>query len=102
VRLSPEVARVFTLSSAAMTRQRRRIVVGTTAIAVLLAGVAAVHDYVEAAAFVVRAAGMKGPARSVADLEAERVTQSDTSIPWRGGQLRGRRYLPAEPHQLRD
>jgi dienelactone hydrolase len=79
-----------------MTRQRRRIVVGTTAIAVLLAGLAAVHDYFEAAAFVVRAAGMKGTARSVADLEAERVSQSEISIPWRGGQLHGRRYLPAD------
>ena len=47
-----------------MTPQRRRIVVATTAIAVLLAGYGAVHDYFEAAAFVVRAAGMKGAARS--------------------------------------
>ena len=66
-----------------------------TAIAVVLAGLAAVQDYFEAAAFVVRAAGMKGTARSFADLEAERVAASDTSIPWRGGQLRARWYLPA-------
>jgi dienelactone hydrolase len=79
-----------------MTRPRRRIVLGTTAIAVLLAGYGAVHDYFEAAAFVVRAAGMKGVARSVAALEAERVTESEITIPWRSGQLRGRRYLPAD------
>ena len=79
-----------------MTPQRRRIVVATTAIAVLLAGYGAVHDYFEAAAFVVRAAGMKGAARSFADLEAESVTESEIAIPWRGGQLRGRRYLPSD------
>ncbi len=88
-----------------MTPQRRRIVVGTTAIAVLLAGYGAVHDYFEAAAFVVRAAGMKGAARSFADLEAESVTESEIAIPWRGGQLRGRRYLPSDvsgrPHPAR-
>jgi dienelactone hydrolase len=72
------------------------MVVGTTAIAVLLAGVTAVHDYLEAAAFVVRAAGMKGVARSFADLEAEHVTETEITIPWRGGQLRGRRYVPAD------
>jgi dienelactone hydrolase len=72
------------------------MVVATTAIAVLLAGYGAVHDYFEAAAFVVRAAGMKGAALSFANLEAERVTESDASIPWRGGQLRGRRYVPAD------
>src|SRR5262245_23420382 len=80
----------------AMTRQRRRIVAATVAIAFLLAGYGAVQNYFEAAAFVVRAAGMKGAARSFANLEAEHVTESDISIPWRDGQLRGRRYLPAD------
>src|SRR4029453_2639777 len=75
---------------------RRRMVLGTSAIAVLLAGVAGTHDYFEAAAFVVRAAAMKGAARSFADLEPERVAESETTIPWRGGQLRARRYLPAD------
>jgi dienelactone hydrolase len=72
------------------------MVVGTSVIAVLLAGYAAVHDYFEAAAFVVRAAGMKGAARSFANLEAERVTEAEITIPWRAGQLRGRRYTPAD------
>ena len=79
-----------------MTRRRRRIVVGTTASAVLLAGYTAVHDYVEAAAFVVRAAGMQGAARSFAALEAEHVTETERMIPWRGGELRARLYLPAD------
>jgi dienelactone hydrolase len=79
-----------------MTRPRRRIVIGTVAIGVLLGGYAGTHDYFEAAAFVVRAAGMKGAVRSFANLEAEAVTDSEITIPWRGGQLRGRRYLPSD------
>jgi len=54
------------------------------------------HDYFEAAAFVVRAAGMQGLARTAAALEAESLTESETPIPWRGGELRGRTYLPAD------
>jgi dienelactone hydrolase len=79
-----------------MTPPRRRIVAGTAVIAALLVSFGAAHDYFEAAAFVVRAAGMEGVARTLADLEAEHVTESAISIPWRGGQLRGRRYLPAD------
>jgi dienelactone hydrolase len=70
-------------------------VVGASAIAALLAGSAWAHDYVEAVAFVVRAAGMQGFARSAAALEADAVTESDLTIPWRGGQLRARTYRPA-------
>jgi len=79
-----------------MTGTRRRVVVGASAIAVLLAGYASIHDYVEATAFVVRAAGMQGFARSAAALEAEAVTESELTIPWRGGQLRARSYRPAD------
>ena len=64
-----------------MRPARRRIVVATTAIAVLVAGYGAGHDYFEAAAFVVRAAGMKGAARSFANLEAVSVTESEIAIP---------------------
>src|SRR5262245_14508078 len=79
-----------------MTRRRRQIVAVTTAIAFLLAVYGAAQRHFEAAAFVVRASGMQGTARWIADLEAEHVTESDVSIPWRGGELRGRRYLPAD------
>ena len=58
-----------------MTRQRKRLLVVIAAVAALpLAGYAAAQDYFEAAAFVVRAAGMQGLARSAAALEAEAVT----------------------------
>jgi dienelactone hydrolase len=80
----------------AMTRRRRQIVAVTTAIGLVLATLVAFRNYFEAAAFVVRAADMQGAARSFANLEAEHVAESDIAIPWRGGQLRGRRYLPAD------
>jgi dienelactone hydrolase len=77
-----------------MTRRRKRLVLAAGAVGVLLAGTAAAHDYIEAAAFVVRAAGMQGLARSAAALEADQVTDSELTIPWRGGQLRARLYRP--------
>jgi acetyl esterase/lipase len=76
-----------------MPHVRKRIVAITIPIALLVMAFAA-HDYFEAAAFVVRAAGMQGFARKAAALEAETVSQHDTTIPWRGGVLRGRVYTP--------
>jgi dienelactone hydrolase len=64
-------------------------------IAVALALYVAAHDYVEATAFVIRAAGMKGAARTLASIEADYVTESPTTIAWRGGQLLARAYVPA-------
>jgi dienelactone hydrolase len=57
---------------------------------------AGAHDYMEAAAFVVRAAGMQGIVRTAAQIEAERVSESAVSIPARGGGLRGRMYVPED------
>lgn len=51
-------------------------------------------DYVEGAAFVVRAAGMNGPVRSAADLTANRFDERPLTVPWRGGELRARLYVP--------
>jgi dienelactone hydrolase len=80
-----------------MTRPRKRLLVLIAAVAALpLAGYAAAQDYFEAAAFVVRAAGMQGVARSAAALEAEAVTAADLTIPWRHGELRARTYTPAD------
>src|SRR3712207_6949291 len=50
------------------------------------------HDFVEAAAFVVRAAGMKGLARSAAAIEAERVTETQRSEE-HTSELQSRQYL---------
>ena len=80
-----------------MTRPRKRLLVVIAAVVALpLAGYAAAQDYFEAAAFVVRAAGMQGLARSAAALEAEAVTAADLTIPWRDGELRARTYTPAD------
>ncbi len=80
-----------------MTRQRKRLLVLIAAVAALpLAGYAAAQDYFEAAAFVVRAAGMQGLARSAAAIEAEAVNAADLTIPWRQGELRARTYTPAD------
>jgi dienelactone hydrolase len=79
-----------------MPQLRKGLVTGASAIALVAAAYAGTQDYFEAAAFVVRAAGMQGAARSFAALEAERVTESERTVPWRGGQLRARLYLPAD------
>jgi dienelactone hydrolase len=73
------------------------MLVAIAAAAVLpMVAYAAAHDYVEAAAFVIRAAGMQGVARSAASIEAEPVTAAETSIPWRDGALRARTYTPSD------
>jgi dienelactone hydrolase len=56
----------------------------------------AAHDYVEATAFVIRAAGMQGVPRKLALLEADRLEEHQTTIAWRGGELRARTYVPAD------
>lgn len=63
-------------------------------LAVLLAGGYAGHDYIEAAAFIVRAAGMQGFVKSAATLEADAVLERDLPVTWRDGELRGREYIP--------
>jgi dienelactone hydrolase len=78
-----------------MTGRRKRIVAATSTMALLLVGYAGTQDYFEAAAFVVRAAGMKGVARSAASLEADVVSEAPVTVAWREGQLRGRTYTPS-------
>lgn len=73
----------------------KRLALVAIPLALLAMGYAA-HDYVEAAAFVVRAAGMQGVARSAAGLEAESVSDLPARIPWRGGELRARTFVPAD------
>ncbi len=75
-----------------MNRRRKiraRLLIG--ALVVTAAGFAAA-DHVRGAAFVIQAAGMQGTARTVAEWTTETVRESDTTIPWRGGSLRGRVY----------
>jgi dienelactone hydrolase len=53
------------------------------------------HQYVRGAAFVIQASGMQGVARTVADWDRTSFTEQSIRIPWRNGELPGRRYLPA-------
>jgi hypothetical protein len=62
--------------------------------ALLLLSYVALHDYVRGAAFVVKAAGMQGAARMVAEWEAGAVVEERIAIPWRLGTLPARRYSP--------
>jgi hypothetical protein len=60
----------------------------------LSAGLAGGWDYVQGAAFVVRAAGINGPARSAAELTTGAFDERQLSVPWRGGELPARLYVP--------
>jgi dienelactone hydrolase len=55
----------------------------------------ATHDYVRGAAFLVKAAGIEGVARSAANWNARDVSEQLQRIPWRGGDLPGRLYRPS-------
>jgi dienelactone hydrolase len=80
---------------AAVTTGRRKasLLLGLPAL-LLVAAFYAAHDYIRAAAFVVQAAGMDGVARSAARLEANPFDEHPLSIPWRGGTLKARLYVP--------
>ena len=62
--------------------------------AALLLGAWASNGYLRATAFVVQASGMQGYARTVASVETGRFDERALTIPWRGGQLRARLYIP--------
>jgi dienelactone hydrolase len=74
---------------------RRAAVLVAVPVLAMAAGYVAAHDYVRGAAFVVQAAGMQGFARTVAEWESHDVAEANLTIPWRGGTMWGRRYLPA-------
>jgi dienelactone hydrolase len=67
-------------------------------IAVVLFVYTAGHAYVRGAAFVVQAAGMQGIARTVAEWQTTGITEDRLTVPWRGGELPARRYLPVGRH----
>ncbi len=75
---------------------RPRVALAAVALAALVAASQS-PPYVRGAAFVVRAAGMAGPARTLAAWEAETVgVVSVPPVPWRAGMLRARRYQPQQ------
>jgi dienelactone hydrolase len=75
-----------------VTRRRKQVAfAGVSLVALGLLGTAG-FDYVRGAAFVIQAAGMQGAARTAAEWTTENDRESETTIPWRGGTLRGRVY----------
>jgi dienelactone hydrolase len=66
-------------------------------VALLLTAYALLQEYVRAAAFVVRAAGMNGIVRTAADWQTHDIEERAVRIPWRGGELAGRWYSPLHP-----
>ena len=66
----------------------------------LAATYSAFDEYVRAAAFVVRAAGMHGMAEKAANLQTQPVTERDLRIPAREGELPARWYAPANGNAL--
>lgn len=77
---------------------RRRKVAAAIAAPLLLAaaGTYAAWDVVRGASFVIQAANMQGVARTAAEMGTEPVTESAARVPWRGGELNARWYLPAD------
>ncbi len=77
-----------------MSRRRKiPLFIGLT-IVLLCAGLYASNGYLRAAAFVIQAAGMQGAARSLSRLETNAFDDRTLTVPWRGGELRGRLFTP--------
>jgi dienelactone hydrolase len=79
----------------AMSLARKGTLTLTVTILALAVGVIAFHKYIRGAAFVIQASGMQGVARTLADWDRTNFTEHPIRIPWRNGELPGRRYLPA-------
>jgi dienelactone hydrolase len=73
----------------------RKALLLLAALAALVSAAAfASADYLSAAGFVVRAAGMEGVARTLADARISPVQDTRLTVPWRGGVLPARLYQP--------
>jgi dienelactone hydrolase len=90
------------LSSAMRLRSRLAILVGLPFLflVVPVAVYVSLHDSVRGAAFVVKAAGMQGAARTLAEWEADEVSERRIAIPSPAGALPGREYLPRGARRL--
>jgi dienelactone hydrolase len=76
-------------------RAGRWIALAALALAVIVSACWIGAPYLRGAAFVVKAAGMQGPARRVAEWQSTGVSRMGVgTIPWRGGTLRTRAYQP--------
>jgi hypothetical protein len=83
----------------AMRWPRKSVLIAATTAVILFAGVVAADDYIRAAEFVIRAAGMQGVPRRIADFRLQPVSDERLTVPWRGGELPARRYRPFLPSE---
>jgi dienelactone hydrolase len=77
-----------------MRRPRKPALIAAAAAVIVIAAAVAADDYIRAAEFVIRASGMTGLPRRMADFRMQPVQDERITIPWRGGELPGRRYRP--------
>jgi dienelactone hydrolase len=77
-----------------VSRARKVSIAIGVPLVVLTTGLYAAHDYIRAAAFVVEAVGMDGAARAAAALETNAFDERALHVPWRGGELKARLFVP--------
>jgi acetyl esterase/lipase len=80
-------------------RWSRKTQAAVVLLAVAFAAVVAADDYIRAAEFVIRASGMQGLPRRIADVRLQPVRDERLTVPWRGGDLPARRYHPRLPSE---
>lgn len=79
-----------------MRRRRKALTIIAVPAAVLVMALAAGYDHLRGAAFLIQAADMQGPVRTVAEWTSQAVSESPTEVPWRAGVLRARVYAPGD------
>jgi dienelactone hydrolase len=77
-----------------MSRTRTLSLAVGVPVLLLLGGLAAAHDYIRAAAFIVEAIGMDGAARAAARLETNEYDERALSVPSRRGSIKARLFVP--------
>ncbi len=78
---------------------RKPALFAAVAAVIVIGGVVAADDYIRAAEFVIRASGMQGIPRRMADFRMQPVRDERLTIPWRSGELPARRYRPFLPSE---
>ena len=80
-----------------MTRARKLALTALVPVALACGGFVVARDHVRAAGFVTQAADLGGAADAAAAFQMDTVEERPLTVPWRGGELKGRVYMPSEP-----
>jgi dienelactone hydrolase len=80
-----------------MNRRRKAATWVLTPILLIAIALFASRDQLRGASFVIQAANMQGAARTAAEWGTEQVSESPARVPWRGGTLAARWYVPGTP-----